>query len=84
MSAYDSMVRNGSRLLTVLMISLLRTGLSATRSKSLPLPIVGLNYTHNPSGIAERFEISADASGMSAGSYGHYARGSTRVGARVL
>jgi hypothetical protein len=61
----------------------LHTGLTATRSKSLPLPIVGLDYTHSLSGIAERFEISGDASGMSAGNYGHYARGSAKVGARI-
>ena len=61
----------------------LRSGLSASRSASLPLPIAGLDYTHNLSGIAERFEISAHISGMTAGSYGHYVRGSAQAGARV-
>jgi hypothetical protein len=61
----------------------LRTGVSASRTRTVPMPVVGLGYTHNLKGAAERFEITGDISGMSVGDTGHYARGSVKVGARV-
>jgi len=61
----------------------LRTGISAEQSRGVPLPIVGLEYGRNLTGIADRFEISADISGMGIGDTGHYVRGIGQVGARV-
>jgi hypothetical protein len=61
----------------------LRTGISASRTITVPLPVVGLSYTRYLSGAAERFEVSGDLSGMSVGDAGHYARGSVKLGARI-
>jgi len=82
---YDrvSLEVGGSYLRGTGFVQSLRTGTSASRTRSVVLPVVGLGYTNTLSGAAERFEISGDLSGMSVGDKGHYARGSARVGARV-
>jgi hypothetical protein len=61
----------------------LYTGQTASQSRSIGLPLLGLEferYLLPP----KRIDISGDFKGMSAGSYGHYVGGSLNVGVRLL
>jgi hypothetical protein len=61
----------------------LHTGVNASESRSIALPLVGLEFERYllPQ---KRLGINGDVKGMSAGSYGHYVGGSLNVGVRLF
>lgn len=60
----------------------LQSGLTATQSQTVGLPLVGAEFRFSPIPGHPMLELNGEAKGMALGDYGHYVQGTANVGVR--